>query len=86
MIMRTTRTTPILPYQNLCGLTSQPTPSHPLGVSRSVRNVRSNLPLCAFQGLFPYFLTHMQMKDEIHDCCESSPRLSLSSLYQRLRS
>jgi hypothetical protein len=70
--------TPILPCQGLCGRTSRSTASHPLGVSRSVRNARSNLLSCAFQGLFPYFLAYVQLTDEMHDCCESSPGLSLS--------
>ena len=62
MTTRTTRTTPILPCQDLCGRTSQPTPSHQLGVSRSARNARSNLRWCALRQLFPYLVAYIQLK------------------------
>ena len=59
--MRTT--TSILPSQNLCGRTSRPTPSHPLGASRSARNARRNLLWYAFQRLItPCLLSYIQLK------------------------
>lgn len=63
MTSRTMRTTtPILPSQNLCGRTSLPTPSLPLGVSRSARNARRNLLWYAFQRLLPCLLSYIQLK------------------------
>jgi hypothetical protein len=56
----------------------------PVGSLEKCAKCSKQFTVVRISGLFPYFLAYIQLKDEIHDCCESSPGLSLSPLHQGL--